>query len=866
MELLERESYLDQLTALFQSAKQGKGHSVFVLGEAGIGKTSLVKEFLSRTGDSALILTGSCDSLFTPRPLGPLYDIAPQMGGSFFEILKTEKDRSLIFATFLHELMTGKIPVVLVFEDIHWVDEATMDFIKFLARRIGRLKCLFVLTYRDDEMKYQYPLTSIFGELPSDGYSKIAVNRLSREAVNQLALGKGYGSGDDVYKLTSGNPFYVTEILANYSPGIPERVKDSILAVFKGLGESARELWEFLSILPTGIDAGLFAQMDPSFGATLANCIASNIIVSPQDHLSFKHEIYRITIEESMTPYRRKALHRRVLALMQNLPSDTCTLSQLIHHARLADDHQLIAKFAPRAAREAASLGAHIEASKLYLVAIKHIDKEDPSLASLYEQHAYECYLTNQSKEAIDSQERALQLWRKDNVRQKEGDTLRLLSQFWWHIGDQKKAIALARESIQVLESETLSRECALAYCNFAQLSMLADDLESALAWGQKASTLAAELDDLRIVCYALNSIGSAMLRIPSTEQEGAERLNQSLSIALANGFHEHVARAYANLSYSYVLTRRYQDAEEVFETGLKYCDDNDLYSWKCYLLICKVKTLFETGRWAEAESLATATQNSPNNRSRITALTILAKLAIRLGRLDQGMEIIVLVKSLAMATCDPQLIAPVLTAELERCWITGEPFLWTEMESEEFKRCFENHNVWITSHLAYWIHKAGLHTHFIAGREIVTPFELELKGKFRAAAERWKEIRCPYEFALALSGGNEENQLEAIQRLTDMGANATRDMLKSKLRRKGVKNIPRGPRESTRNNPAMLTKRQIEILSLLGQGSQNKEIADKLFISQKTVEHHISSILSKLEVSSRSKAVFQANKLGIIK
>jgi DNA-binding NarL/FixJ family response regulator len=101
---------------------------------------------------------------------------------------------------------------------------------------------------------------------------------------------------------------------------------------------------------------------------------------------------------------------------------------------------------------------------------------------------------------------------------------------------------------------------------------------------------------------------------------------------------------------------------------------------------------------------------------------------------------------------------------------------------------------------------------------------------------------------------------------LEDVGAVATGNLFKAKLKIKGVRHVTRGPRESTLNNPGQLTDRQIDILTLLRKGLQNKEIADKLFISPKTVDHHISAILSKLDVSSRAKAVLEAQKLGILK
>ncbi len=240
--LVERSINLEDLTSQFTSVTGGKGHAVFLMGEAGVGKTSLVNHFLNSLGTSAVIYNGACDPLFTPRPLGPLYDVAQHIGSHFLKLLKNEKDRAIIFASFLEELSTSVSPVILIFEDVHWADDATADFIKFLCRRINRFKCLFLITYRDQEIHKRHPLRNIFSELPAADFSKMTLQPFSREAVEKLVLAKGYSSAENIYTLTGGNPFYVTEILASYSPGIPERVKDAILAVFNTRDEYTQKL------------------------------------------------------------------------------------------------------------------------------------------------------------------------------------------------------------------------------------------------------------------------------------------------------------------------------------------------------------------------------------------------------------------------------------------------------------------------------------------------------------------------------------------------------------------------------------------------------------------------------------------------
>ncbi|MGH2565826.1 MAG: ATP-binding protein, partial [Ginsengibacter sp.] len=152
MELIERDEYFDLLQTHFNNVAEGEGHCVFVSGEAGIGKTALIKSFCKKHADDCLIYQGACDALFTPRPLAPLYDILWQVNNNRWALSPSVEERPSLFANFFQELSTKKEKLLIVFEDIHWADEGTLDFIKFFARRISQLHCLFILTYRDDEI------------------------------------------------------------------------------------------------------------------------------------------------------------------------------------------------------------------------------------------------------------------------------------------------------------------------------------------------------------------------------------------------------------------------------------------------------------------------------------------------------------------------------------------------------------------------------------------------------------------------------------------------------------------------------------------------------------------------------------------
>src|SRR6187399_1544480 len=265
MELIERAAFLNTLRSQFQNIlSRDEGHCIFISGEAGIGKTSLLKAFCRDIKTRCNIYQGTCDALFTPRPMAPLYDILIQLGNDPAENNVDNKNRTGFFTKLFQGLAHQKEPCIVIFEDIHWADEATLDFIKFLARRITQLHCLFILTYRDDEISQQHTLRNILGQVNPDSFTRMQLLPLSKEAVDKMAEETGHDS-ENVYAISGGNPFYVNEILASYSPGVPDNIKDSILAVYNQQEEGTKNVWQLFSVIPEGLEFNRFAIIKSSW-------------------------------------------------------------------------------------------------------------------------------------------------------------------------------------------------------------------------------------------------------------------------------------------------------------------------------------------------------------------------------------------------------------------------------------------------------------------------------------------------------------------------------------------------------------------------------------------------------------------------
>ena len=245
--LLEREDALATLNAAIADAGQGHGGCVLVAGEAGIGKSAVVGRIARQHDARIRTLVARCDAMFTPRPLGPLVDLADRLPPSLGQALHAGQTYNGLFPAFLDWLR--QTTTLLVFEDLHWADAATLDLVRYVGRRLDGVGAALVLTYRDDELALAHPLRQVLGSLPGASTHRIMLAPLSEDAVTQMA-GHAGPSLHDLYRVTGGNPFFVTEVLAGDGSGVPLSVRDAVLARLGGLTPAARALAQQASVVP----------------------------------------------------------------------------------------------------------------------------------------------------------------------------------------------------------------------------------------------------------------------------------------------------------------------------------------------------------------------------------------------------------------------------------------------------------------------------------------------------------------------------------------------------------------------------------------------------------------------------------------
>lgn len=862
MNLLERDYYLDQLLVLLRKAITGNGRTVLISGEAGIGKTALVEQFVSQYCSAARQLWGACEAFFTPRPLGPLYDIATQAGSSLPALMGRDTERPKLFSAFLDELQKSPLPTVVVFEDVHWADEATLDLIKFLGRRIPHLPVLFLVTYRDNELGRDHSLWSVIGDLPGNAVTRLRLAPLSEHAVTCLAT-LAQRSAEGLYAATLGNPFFVTEVLASDTPGVPLMVHDAVLARVTRLSPAARTLLELASIIPTRAERWLLEAVLGPAEEALEECITKGMLSQDHTTVAFRHEIARQAVESTLSPLRQQTLHTQVLQAFTTHAEGASQAARLVHHALGAHDRELVARYAPLAAQRAAAQGAHREAAAHYATALRVADQLPlERQAELLEGRAYECYLTSQMEEAIQARQTALRIWRQLDRSDQVGQTLRWLSRLSWFLGRSSEAEQYAAEAVRLLETLPPDARLAMAYSNRAQLAMLADHAAEAVRWGERAMALAESLGDTETVVHALTNMGTALLT--AQDEQGRAHLERSLQIALERGWEEHVARAYTNLACCAVMARDYQLAGRFLQEGLAYCAEHDLDSWATYMRAWQARSWFEQGCWDDAAQEATRVLERYRlpAAAKIPALVVLGWVRVRRG--DPGSAAMLdEARTLALATGELQRIAPVAAARAEAAWLRGDQEQCLAEARVGYELALTHTYPWKLGELSVWMWRAGGLTS-VPGA-IAEPFARQIAGDWRGAAALWAQVGCPYEQAFALSDGGAEAMRDALALFERLGAQPAMAIVRRRLRQRGVGGIPRGPRPSTRANQAGLTTRQLEVLRLMAEGLSNAEIASRLFTSPKTVEHHVSAVLAKLGAHSRAQAISAAHHLELI-
>ncbi len=866
MELVEREQPLAQLIEHLRQSAAGHGRMVLLGGEAGVGKTSLVNAFARSAG--VTVLRMSFDSLSTPAPLGPVRDLAPLLGLEIDDRPLDNDGRERLFRDMLAAFAARPEPTVVIGEDAHWADGATLELLRFLGRRIDGLRKLLIVTYRDDEIGPNHRLRLLLGDLATAStVHRIALPPLSEDAVRHISADSG-GDAAALYRLTGGNPFFLTEVLATAGEAVPDSVEDAVLARAARLSPEARATLDVAAVIGSSIDSEVLLAVAGPVLDEVDECITRGLLQPSGDSLAFRHELARQAILHAITPIRLRLLHARVLTALREAPEFVAgrNLAQLAHHAEAAGKREAVLEFAIAAARQAAALYAHREAASQYARALRFGDALPAAeRARLLEAQSLACYLSDQGEAAISARQAALDLWRSLGDPLREGDTLRWLSRLCWYDGRGAEAEAAATAAREVLEPLEPGPELAMAYSNLAQLRMLGDDLDETLTWGQRAIALAEQLGETETLVHALGNVGT--MRLNAGDAGGQEDLARSLHLAREAGLIDHAGRALTNLAWGALRSLRLEEAEQRTAAALEYAEEHDLDNYRWYLLATRAAIRVRQGAWdaaaADAQAVLQHVLQSPVRR--VVALVALGQIAARRGDahaaapLDEAL-------ALAERSGQPLRQEPVLVARAEAALLVNDPARARAELAAVRDLVFARGNPWQRGEVAWLLWQAGEREVPTVG--LAAPYALLIAGDFAGAARAWRDLGCPYEEARALAASDDPEEVRrAIATFEQLGAQPAFGQAIQCLRALGERNLPivrRGPISTTRSNPAGLTQREVEVLVLVAEGLRNPEIAERLYLTPKTVSHHLTSVYGKLGVSTRTEAARAATRLGI--
>jgi ATP/maltotriose-dependent transcriptional regulator MalT len=861
VELLERSTFLEALGTWLDEARDGRGRLVLLGGEAGVGKSVLVARFCAQQAASARVLRGACERLYTPRALGPLADMADELGGELEQLIAGDAKPRDVVPALLRDLRSHR-PTVVVLEDVHWADEATLDLLRLLGTRIGPAPAVVVATFRDDELDVAHPLRIVLGELATaPDVERLRLERLSLGAVRQLA--EPYGADEDeLFRITAGNPFFVTEILGAGAPAIPETVRDAVLARAAPLSDEARSLLEGVAVVPSRVEPWLLEAIAGGDLSHLDACLASGMLCHEGGVIRFRHELARQTIEEATPPPVRIAHHRVVLQALAAPPAGAPDPARLAHHAEAAGDTEAVLAYAPLAGAQAVAHGAHREAAAQYGRALRFAGDLPPEeRVTLLERRAHECWLVDQLEESLEAARGALACRRVLGDPLGEGNSLRELSRALLFVDRADEAERAALEAVERLEQLPPGSELAQAYNNVALLRLLANDNTDAVRWGERALEVGERIGDAATVADALGSIGSAEF---SGGMSGwQEHLERGYELARESGLDEQTARILDKLAVMAVHSRDFGAADRYLADGLEHTEERDLARWRANLLMVRAQLELARGRWDEADdaaSQALAARTWPHVR--LTALSVLGRVRARRG--DPGVwALLDEAQKIAVGTNDLDQVGPAATARAEARWLEGGSDAVAAETDEALLLARVRADAWWLGELAWLRRLGGIDEEAPPGA--AEPYALQLAGDWSGATAGWEQLGCPYEAALALAEGDEAAQRSALEALRSLGAVAASRRVESRLRAAGARGVRGGARAATLRNPASLTSRQLEVLTLLADGLQNREIAARLVVSTRTVDHHVSAIFRKLGVGSRAEARAEAIRLGVV-
>jgi DNA-binding CsgD family transcriptional regulator/tetratricopeptide (TPR) repeat protein len=845
--LIERERQLGALDEAF--AEPSSGVVVLISGEAGFGKTSLLGVLADRLDHRYRMMTAACEPVGIPAGFAPLFELLEDLPEDLASDIRAGSGRPAVYAGMLDLIKNEK--VVLVIEDLHWADEATLGLVRYLGRRVGPTGSRLIVTYRPEELDFNSSLRLVIADLGSVA-TRIDLTPLSVAGVARLIGALGMDA-ETVHAATLGNPFFVEEIARNPETELPPNIQNAVLANAGRLPDDTLEFIRTVALSPDGVAFEHIAELGDTRGTHTDLGFQRRLLATNRGRIECRHELIRQSLISSTPPATSQRLHRRLLESLEARANASPDTARLAYHAIGAEDPDKSGDYSLQAARDAASSGAHREAAFHYVNTLEHAAGMDAeTLSETLLQAAREHSTINVFDTAV-----RLARERLDLVDSPEdlGRARAWVAFFEARKNDLVPTRTEAEAAAKALRERPPTPELALALSVLSWVEVVEGNWQRAVELGEEAVAIARDTGSVGAEVYAATNAGTARWFLG--DRSGINEVEGAVRLGIAADGTEFTAKAINNLGVIALFSGDLHEARRWFSQLQDYSASHELDAWYIAAVSTMAWINVASARFDDADrDLEVVLEQKTCQQTDIEKRVVAARLRMRRG--DPGpLGLIEEVFRELENFADHHMHVMACVLAMEAAWLGVVPL---DGAIERYQRLRLSpvmaRDRFGQAELTFWAHRLGVE---LPDWEPVGRAGLELSGHPEQASAKWAKGGYPIEALITRAMVPSGDLAAVFTELAGLGAHGVARGLRQELQRRGVARVPRGPRADTVENPAGLTNREVEVLALLSTGQSNAAIAENLYISEKTVGHHVSSVLAKLGVSSRGKAAAMA-------